>query len=120
MKIGIVGSRNFKNESFVCNKVKKILLENRLITAEHELVSGGAKGVDSWAENTAKNIRAKCTIFKPDWDRYGKKAGFLRNIDIVKNSDKIIAFWDGSSKGTKHSIDIAISMKKPIDIYVRN
>jgi hypothetical protein len=58
-------------------------------------------------------------IFKPDWDKYGKRAGFIRNELIINEADKIIAFWDGESKGTKLSIDLAIKAGKPIDIYVR-
>ncbi len=83
------------------------------------IVSGGARGIDSLAEIEAKNLKIKTIIFKPDWDRYGKKAGFLRNILIINEADKVIAFWDGASKGTKHSIDLAIKQDKPLDIYVR-
>lgn len=51
----------------------------------------------------------KLTIkrFPPDWDSFGKKAGALRNIEMAKYGETLIAFWDGKSKGTKHMIDTA-------------
>jgi tyrosyl-tRNA synthetase len=52
-----------------------------------------------------KNIPIK--IYKPDWEKYGKAAGVIRNEDIINYSDRVIAFWDGKSKGTKNSIDHA-------------
>ena len=83
-----------------------------------EFVSGGARGVDSFAESIVDST-VKKTIFKPDWDKYGKSAGFIRNKLIIDEADMVLAFWDGSSKGTKHSIDLAIAAGKPLNIYVR-
>lgn len=119
MKIAIVGSREFKDRALVQILVPNYLRGRFTVNAEHTLVSGGAKGVDSWAENVAKLYHANCIIFKPDWDKYGKKAGFLRNQQIVDEADQLIAFWDGQSKGTKHSIDLAIKKCIPVDIYIR-
>ena len=55
-------------------------------------------------------------IFRPDWDRYGKAAGIIRNKDIVENSNMVIAFWDGKSKGTASSIELAKKMDKNLKI----
>lgn len=121
MKIAVVGSRNFKDKDFVEKTVCKVLQNG------DTFVSGGARGVDSWAEDSIEiletgihNFEIKRKIFKPEWDKYGKRAGFLRNKLIVDEADKVIAFWDGKSKGTKHSIDLAIQAGKPVDIYIRN
>ncbi len=54
------------------------------------------------------------TIFIAEWDKYGKSAGYIRNRLIVQESDMIVAFWDGKSKGTKHSIDQATLKKIPL------
>lgn len=70
------------------------------------IVSGGAKGADSLSERWARENRIELLIFLPEWDKYGKKAGYLRNEDIIKNSDAVVACWNGESKGTKHSIDL--------------
>lgn len=121
MKIAVVGSREFKDEQLILD-----ILSSELIPGD-TLVSGGARGVDTFAEESLIAInKGYCPsgqiskqIFKPDWDKYGKRAGFLRNELIINEADKVIAFWDGQSKGTKHSIDLAIKGGKPIDIYVR-
>jgi len=127
MKIAIVGSREF---------TPSILIEetmNRIFSKHHNdiLISGGAKGVDSIAEQIVDKwnkmgyyysktpYQFQKIIFKPDWDKYGKSAGFIRNKLIINEADRVIAFWDGKSKGTKHSIDLSIAQNKPIDIYVR-
>jgi len=117
MKIAVVGSREFKDLFFI----EDIL--DGLFEHDNQLITGGAKGVDKYAENFVKTLHFyeyEPIILLPDWDKYGKKAGFLRNQQIVNQADIIIAFWDGKSKGTKHSIDLAIKANKPIDIYVRN
>ena len=119
MKLAIVGSRDFKAVAFAVDKIYDFLVPH-----EHEenfcVVSGGAKGIDSLGEACAKKLGIETLIIKPDWDTHGKKAGFLRNIDIIKNADFVLVFWDGKSKGSKHSIDLAIKMNKPLNIYVRS
>jgi len=121
MKIAVVGSREFCDMNFVQNIVSKELMNKDI------LISGGARGVDTWAEevlpilnNGLLNFKVSKRIFKPDWDKYGKSAGYKRNKLIIDEADKVIAFWSGKSKGTKHSIDLAIQAGKPIDIYVRS
>lgn len=81
-----------------------------------EIISGGARGVDRLGEKFAKIGNIKLTVIKPNWKKYGKKAGFLRNKEMVDKADALIAIWDGKSKGTKHTIDLA--RKKGIPIYL--
>ena len=58
-------------------------------------------------------------IFPAEWKKYGKRAGYIRNHDIIKNSDHVVAFWDGKSRGTLHSIELARDKYHiPIDVYV--
>jgi len=118
MKIAFVGSRDWKHFDFSCDIICDIL-HGREMEEDFYVVSGGARGIDTQAEQLAIKKGLKTLIFKPDWDKYGKRAGFIRNVDIIKNADFVVAFWDGTSKGTKHSIDLAIKAGKPIDIYVR-
>lgn len=109
MKIAVVGSRTFNDYK---------LLRSTLNKYDHIelIVSGGAKGADSLAEKYARENGIETLIFKPDWDKNGKAAGYIRNVDIIKNCDLVIAFWDGKSKGTKHSIDLAKNGNKKIII----
>jgi hypothetical protein len=117
MKIAVIGSREFKDFKFVKDTVITAFYLNAPLCG-NEFVSGGARGVDTWAEECMTHLTPK-HIFKPEWDKYGKRAGFIRNQLIINEADKVIAFWDGSSCGTKNSIDLAIKAGKPIDIYVR-
>lgn len=102
MRIAVVGSRTFTD----WNYAKKIL-DNWVFDGD-TIISGGALGADSLARQYASRCPLVNLIeYKPDWDRYGRSAGYRRNKQIVNNSDMLIAFWDGRSKGTKHSIDLA-------------
>lgn len=134
MKIAVVGSREFKDIALI----KEILINE--FQPNDVLVSGKAPGVDSIAEGFIDEWNSNTgdfpkIIFKADWNnlshpdaiiktnRFGKKydakAGMRRNILIINEADKVIAFWDGKSAGTKNSIDLAIKQGKPLDIYVR-
>ena len=110
MKVGIVGSREFKNYELFSDIMKQYLSDISWV------VSGGAPGADSLAEKWAKENKKMLTIYPADWLNLGKRAGYVRNTDIVKNSDMIIAFWDGNSKGTKHTIGLAQKMGKECKI----
>ena len=111
MKLAVVGSRSFNDYdllSFVLDEYYE-LSGNNLI-----LVSGGALGADSLAERYSIEWSLPICIFKPDWTRFGKSAGYIRNKDIVNFADEVVAFWDGKSKGTKHTIDLAERQNKTL------
>lgn len=82
-----------------------------------EIVSGGARGVDRLGERWARNNDVTLSIFPALWDKYGKKAGYIRNKDMAEYADMLVAVWDGKSTGTKHMIDIMESMKKFVFVY---
>ena len=100
MKIGIIGSRGFNDYELL----KGVM--NQYIDKVDVVVSGGAVGADKLGERWASENGKSCLVFLPEWNKYGKSAGFKRNQDIVKNSELVLAFWDGTSKGTKSSIDL--------------
>lgn len=97
MIIGVVGGRNFNDYQLLTE-----VLSNHQIS---KIISGGARGADSLGERYAKENGIEVEIYRPDWDKYGKSAGFLRNTTIVENSEIIIAFWDGKSHGTQDTIN---------------
>ena len=109
MRLGVVGSRGF-NDYFL---MKDILDEYENIDT---IVTGGANGADTWAEHYAKKYGIQCLVIPAEWSRLGRKAGYIRNVEIVNQSDVIIAFWDGKSKGTKLTIDISEKKGKEIRI----
>jgi len=110
VKIAIIGSRTFNNYELVKREMEHYKESVSLI------VSGGAKGADSLAERWASENGIMTKIFLPDWEKHGRAAGFLRNKDIVKEADVVLAFWDGQSKGTQHSFKLAQEMNKQIKI----
>lgn len=108
MNLGVVGSRNF--DDYEKLKTTLDLLESQYHIGK--IISGGAKGADQLAEKWAHEKCIPCEIYLPEWERYGKAAGIFRNKKIVSASDGIVAFWDGESKGTKNSIDLADTKNK--------
>jgi hypothetical protein len=113
MKVIIAGGRNFENYTLLKLKCNAILNE---VKDEIQIVSGGAKGADKLGERYAREKGYICKIFEADWDKNGKAAGFIRNEEMAKYSDSLIAFWDGYSKGTKNMIDNAGKYKLKIRI----
>ena len=71
------------------------------------VIHGGARGVDTIAGEVAAAQGFEVEIYMAEWDKYGRSAGFRRNITMVDCADEVIAFWDGRSRGTKHAIDAA-------------
>lgn len=112
MKLGIVGSRTFIDYE----RLKRKILKKYNIDQIDEIISGGAIGTDTLAEQFAKEYNIPIIVYKPNWSKYGKRCFAIRNQKIVDMSDKIIAFWDGESKGTKMTIDMA--KKKGIKPYI--
>ena len=108
MKVAIVGSRSLVIEN----------LENYLPENITEIVSGGAKGIDSCTKKYAEEKGITLTEFLPEYSKYGKVAPIIRNGEIVDHSDTVIAFWDGKSKGTKNVIDLCKRKNKHIKIYI--
>lgn len=115
--VGIVGSRKFP----ITQKDTIVAFINRL-PMDTIVVSGGAIGVDTWAEETAKARGMRTPIiFYPKWrdedGNYDKRAGFIRNQKIVEASEEIFAFYDGKSRGTANTIQKARSMGKKVTIF---
>lgn len=111
MKVGVIGSRSFNDYDLLQSELRKI-------TEITCIVSGGAQGADILAERYARQNRIPTQIFYPDWQKFGKRAGFLRNSDIVRNSELIIAFWNGESNGTRDSIRKAKDLGIPVTVIL--
>ena len=110
VKLAVVGSRTFNDYALAVSIINKIAKENDYEYVE--IISGGAKGADTFGEQYANINKIPTKIFYPDWKKYGKKAGFLRNVDIIRNCDICICFWDGQSHGAKHDIDLCKEYNK--------
>ena len=108
MKVAVIGSRGLTMDD----------LGKYLPEGTTEIVSGGAKGIDSYAREYALAHNIKLTEFLPDYKRYGRGAAPLkRNLQIIEYSDIVLAFWNGTSKGTKYVIDNCKKMGVEIRVY---
>lgn len=106
MKLAIIGSR-----SLTITNLEDYIPENTV-----EIISGGAKGIDSCAKKFALKHSLKYTEFLPRYNLYGRAAPLRRNLEIISNADMVLAFWDGKSRGTKFAIDNCKKINKPIRI----
>lgn len=94
MKLAVIGSR----------VLTKIVVDEYVSDDVDEIVSGGAKGVDSLAKDFALRKGIKFTEFLPNYNLYGRAAPIKRNQEMAEYADEVLAFWDGSSKGTAHTV----------------
>lgn len=102
-KIIIAGGRDFDDYELL-----KRICDNLIKYKDSvEIVSGGANGADKLGERYAKENNMNLRIFPADWYKFGKSAGYKRNLQMASYADVLIAFWDGKSKGTGHMIDLA-------------
>lgn len=116
MRVAIVGSRNYPHlhsvRVFVASLARKY--------PGAIVVSGGARGVDRIAVVEAKAHGMQTAVFPAYWDDEGRAAGFRRNERMINTlepgRDKLVAFWDGKSGGTRHAITYA--RRRGVDVYL--
>ena len=84
-----------------------------------EIVSGGARGIDTAARQYAKEKGIKLTEFFPDYATFGRRAPLLRNLEIIDYCDMVLAFWDGQSHGTRFVIENCRKKGKPCKIFLK-
>lgn len=113
MILAIVGSRDPK---ISYPEFKELLEEVVDIKRVEKVVSGGAKGIDAFAESWAKENNKEIVVFKPEYNLYGKRAPLIRNTKIVDFCTKVVAFPTKDSRGTLHTIQEARSKNKRIVI----
>ena len=106
MKLLIVGSRSitdFDLSPYIPEDVDTV-------------ISGGAGGIDSLAEQYADLHRLSKYIIRPRYDLYGRAAPLKRNEQVVDIADAVLVIWDGCSKGTQYTLKYAKKMSKPITL----
>lgn len=108
MKVAVIGSRNLRVDD----------LEKYLPSETTEIVSGGARGIDTCAKKFAQKKNLKLTEFLPQYDIFGKYAPLKRNIEIIEYADVVLAFWDKKSRGTKFVIENCKKRNIPCKIFI--
>jgi len=107
MKLAVIGSRS----------ITSYPLEEVIPADTEEIISGGARGIDTLAREYAQAHGIPCTEIRPDYARYGKGAPLRRNLEIIEKADLVIALWDGKSTGTAHTIRKCREIGKPVVIF---
>jgi hypothetical protein len=98
----IAGGRNFTGSLLLENEMHKILAFGKKYGYEFTVISGNAKGADSLGIRFAERNNLPFRIFAPDWQKYNRSAGIVRNIEMANVADFCLCFWDGKSPGTNH------------------
>ena len=116
-RVIIAGSRSFNDYTLLREHCLSVLQE-KMKTHRVIIVSGHARGADSLGERFANELGLPSELHPAKWRLLGKAAGMVRNAEMAKCSDALIAFWDGESRGTRHMINFA--RKRGLDISVFN
>lgn len=132
LKLIIAGGRDFKEYKRLKKEVDTYLqdlaIAYGLTYNDLEIVSGKQvtkpdfndektwHGADYLGEKYAEYYKIPVKPFPAEWNKYGKKAGVLRNEEMAKYANCLIAFWDGKSKGTANMIENAIKYSLPYKI----
>lgn len=119
----VVGSRSITDYGFVRKRLDHLIGP---IRGKYRflVVSGGANGVDKLAEQYAEDNGYDMHMMPAEWEKFGKKAGYIRNEAMHRYISKyshrgVVAFWDGKSKGTLHSRELAEKYGNPIRFMIR-
>lgn len=109
--VAIVGSRDVAPEAAA-------LVSDFVATlpADAVVVTGGARGVDSWAAECAHARGIRVVVYPADWKKHGQRAGLIRNTQIVNDCTELVAFWNGASRGTMDSVRKARERGIPVRV----
>jgi hypothetical protein len=108
--IAVVGSRGWEDRELLEFALERLAFGD---LSRWRMVSGAAGGADSMAAAWAKRVGLELEEIPADWSK-GRNAGFVRNALIVGKADGLVAFWDGKSRGTAHSIGLAEKKGIPV------
>ena len=112
-RVIIAGGRDFavnpaeREDNTLLYSTMDKLLKNKARSHRIVIICGMAKGADLAGARYAKDRKFHVRYFPAEWEKHGKKAGVLRNAEMAKNADALVAFWDGESPGTKNMIETA-------------
>lgn len=102
MRVLVCGSRSWADPEPVRRRLA-------LLPKDSTVIHGGALGADTLAGEAAQRFRLEQRVFRPNWRRFGRRAGVLRNLEMLdQEPDLVVAFWDGRSRGTRHTISEAV------------
>lgn len=115
MKLLITGSRKCTESDYVKFEsfLNDLIIEKDLEITE--MIHGGAKGVDQFADRWAKARHIPVSVYRPNYDMYGNRAPLVRNDVMVELCDVCVAIFKGSKTGgTLYTAKAASARKKLI------
>ncbi len=103
MKVLVCGGRDFNDKEFLFRTLDRLHIQYNF----QIVIQGEAKGADLLAREWAESRAISCWCFPADWEKNGRRAGPLRNIEMLEKGqpDLVVAFPGG--KGTDHMKKIA-------------
>ena len=121
LRLIVAGGRNFLDYD-VLSRVLQVWLaryaqESRKGDRPVIVISGHARGADTLGERFAREHGLGLEIYPADWKNQGKRAGFIRNSQMVATADAAVAFWDGASHGTLDTIRKMQAAGKDVTVY---
>lgn len=114
-KLIVAGGRDYANYEHM-SRVLFAMADVGFADKEISIVSGMARGADALGAAFARTNHVKLYEMPANWDKYSKRAGFIRNQDMGNFADGLLAFWNGESRGTAHMIDYMKQLNKPVHI----
>jgi hypothetical protein len=119
MRVIIAGGRDFDDYGKAHEALYRLFLAGRKpgVMPDLEIVGGGARGADELGKIFAEDWDFPYKEFCADWDKHGKSAGAIRNEQMAKYADMLVAFWDGESPGTKHMIQTALEYGLEVHVH---
>lgn len=115
MKVLVCGSRNWPDPEIIRECLESLAVQH---DGDVEVIHGDARGADRMGGGIAEELGLPVWKFPADWDRHGKRAGILRNLDMLDaNPDAVLAFRVNGSRGTTHMIEAARKRGIPVEVY---
>jgi hypothetical protein len=112
IKVGIVGSRRFPDLDRVEGYVRGLPPDARVVT-------GSASGVDAAATAAARERGLPVQVVGASFDEGGDPAlAEARNRRLIDACDVLVAFWDGTSAGTRGTVERALDAGREVHVFV--
>jgi YspA, cpYpsA-related SLOG family len=112
----VSGTREGCDEKILIDMISEIIKTHG--SKNYTLICGGAKGVDMQAANYCLSLGWKVKYFIPKWTELGRKAGVLRNQDMINQTPDFGFFIPSTeSKGTYDCLERFKKINKPGLVY---
>jgi|SRR5581483_8489949 len=112
VRVLVCGSRGWRGSAVIA-------IELLHLPSGSIVMHGTAQGADQIAARIAESLDLEVEHCPADWKRHGRRAGIIRNLAMLdEKPDLVLAFWDGKSRGTKHTIREAKRRGIPVRVHL--